>query len=195
MTIRLFSRPFVALLVAAAVAGCDGGEPPADGPADAPVSEEEAATDGAPDPGAPEPETDAPGAGVPDGGLEQWAADLRRGLEEVELAPRTSHDRVLELYTTRQEYIEMYYGPGGRITGDDHPELAEAVEEQEARFHELMELTGSDQRIQRERILGGVQELRLALNRTLELARERGVPLNPPDEPEGPESEDEGAGG
>lgn len=87
----------------------------------------------------------------------------------------------------------MYYGRGGRITGDDHPELARAVEEQEARFHELMELTGSDQQIQRERILGGVQELRLALNRTLELARERGIPLEPPEDPGRSEPEEEGA--
>lgn len=187
MTIPPSPRPFFALLLAAAVAACDGGGPPADGPAEAPGSEGEVAADGAPAP-------DTSETGVPDGGLEQWAADLRRGLEEVELAPRRSYDRVLELYTTRQEYIEMYYGAGGRITGDDHPELAEAVEEQEARFHELMELTGSDQQIQRERILGGVQELRLALNRTLELARERGVPLDPPEEPGPSESEEEAEG-
>lgn len=176
------SLVLVGLLSAASA--CGEGDAPAADPPDAATSQEAASSEEAAERGA-EAEADAAAqgrAGIPEGGLEQWVTDIRRGLEEVELNPRESAQRVLELYTTRQEYIELFYGPNGRITGEDHPELAEAVMAQEERFHELMELTGTDQRIQRERILGGVQELRLALNRTMERAQEAGVPLDRPDD-------------
>ncbi len=146
---------------------------------------EDAAPDGATDGSTVEAPESASGEGkdaaapseVPEGGLEQWVADIRRGLEGVELNPRDSRDEVEELYAQRQEPIETFYGAGGEITGDDYPELAEAVAEQEARFQDLMELTGTTLQIQRERILGAVQELRLALNRTLEIARDTDLPL------------------
>lgn len=84
-------------------------------------------------------------AGTPAGDIEQWIADIRSGLAGVEPAidenRSEAHKRVLDLYVTRQEYIEMYYGLAGRM--QPAPELAEAVKLNETRFHELMRLTGA----------------------------------------------------
>lgn len=84
-------------------------------------------------------------AGTPEGDLEEWIADVQNGLDSVtQQASANSadrHRRVLDLYVSRQEYIEMYYGPGGRLTPT--PQLSEAVKLAETRFHEVMRLTGS----------------------------------------------------
>ena len=84
-------------------------------------------------------------AGTPEGDLEDWIADVQNGLDTVaqQAAANSTdmHRRVLDLYVSRQEYIEMYYGPGGRLTPT--PQLSEAVKLAETRFHEVMRLTGS----------------------------------------------------
>lgn len=71
-----------------------------------------------------------------------WAADIRAGIAalpaRVEADPLAARQRAVELYVTRQERIEQTVGPG---TGSA-PDLAEAVHEAEARFHELMQLLG-----------------------------------------------------
>ena len=84
-------------------------------------------------------------AGTPEGDLEEWIADVQNGLETAaQQATGNSaemHRRVLDLYVSRQEYIEMYYGPGGRLMPT--PQLADAVKLAETRFHEVMRLTGT----------------------------------------------------
>lgn len=84
-------------------------------------------------------------AGTPEGDLEEWIADVQNGLDTVAQQGAGNsaemHRRVLDLYVSRQEYIEMYYGPGGRLTPT--PQLSEAVKLAETRFHEVMRLTGS----------------------------------------------------
>lgn len=165
--------PIVLLCLLVSAAGACGGEDSApDGATDGSTVETPESASGQGEDAVPAPTE------VPEGGLEQWVTDIRRGLEDVELNPRDSQDEVEELYRQRQEPIEAFYGAGGEITGDDYPSLADAVAEQDARFQDLMELTGTTLQIQRERILGAVQELRLALNRTLEIARETDLPLD-----------------
>lgn len=126
-------------------------------------------------PGGGAPQAAVP-SGIPEGGIERWVSDIRDGLEEVMADPSAAGSRVVSLYVGRQEYIEMFYGPGGQITGQDHPKLADAVMTQEARFHELMQLTGSD--APPEEVVAKVEELEGQLDRTLQEARQAGVPLD-----------------
>ncbi len=83
--------------------------------------------------------------GTPKGDVEEWIADVQTALDSVSAgltsAPDAVHRQVLDLYVTRQEYIEMYYGPGGRMTPTR--QLSDAVKLAETRFHELMRLTGA----------------------------------------------------
>ncbi|MGQ0813106.1 MAG: hypothetical protein ACT4O1_01410 [Gemmatimonadota bacterium] len=81
-------------------------------------------------------------AGTPGGDLGDWVKDIRDGIATV--APLVAKDAAaaqrmaLELYVTRQEYAEMYYGVAGRIKGS--AELAAAIETAEEHFHALMRL-------------------------------------------------------
>ncbi|MEX2281372.1 MAG: hypothetical protein WEE89_02665 [Gemmatimonadota bacterium] len=83
--------------------------------------------------------------GTPPGDLEEWIADVQTGLDTAtggsNVDAAAVHRQVLDLYVSRQEYIEMYYGPGGRMSPT--PALSEAVKQAEMRFHEVMRLTGS----------------------------------------------------
>jgi hypothetical protein len=84
-------------------------------------------------------------AGTPDGDLEQWVADMQRGLETMRSSlsgDRSALQRqVLDFYVGRQEYLEMYYGAGGRMSPTAG--LATAVKSAEDRFHVLIQMTGS----------------------------------------------------
>lgn len=77
---------------------------------------------------------------TPEGGVLEWVRDIRTGLDSVAALagsdPAAAQGAVLNLYVMRQEYLEGYYGPGGRLEAT--PELAEAIETNEARFHALM---------------------------------------------------------
>lgn len=77
---------------------------------------------------------------TPEGGVLDWLADIDAGLDSVpELVgsdPSAAQGAVLNLYVMRQEYLEMYYGPGGRL--ETTPDLAAAIEANEGRFHALM---------------------------------------------------------
>lgn len=91
----------------------------------------------------------APGSGgesdmifnTPEGGALDWLADIAAGLDTVPALvggdPAAAQTQVLNLYVTRQEYLEGYFGPGGRL--GTTPELAEAIKTNEARFHALMQ--------------------------------------------------------
>ena len=80
--------------------------------------------------------------GTPAGDLDAWTRDIRAGIERVpELlkSDRAAAQRAaLDMYITRQEYAEMYYGIDGRIKGS--PELSQAIETAEEPFHMLMQL-------------------------------------------------------
>jgi len=120
-------------------------------------------------------------SGTPAGGLGQWIAEVRAGLDTLpELAARdaaAARNEALLLYVNRQEYIEIYFGTTGRAVKDAR--LAEAVVTAEARFHELLTtvnaldraidvgaLRAAASRLSEEydRVLGRAAELRLDLD-------------------------------
>lgn len=80
--------------------------------------------------------------GTPEGDLGDWVADIQTGLKEVTTLAASdvpaAQRKALDLYVTRQEYSEMYYGVDGRNRATT--ELADAIEAAEERFHELMKL-------------------------------------------------------
>ncbi|HSL70404.1 MAG TPA: hypothetical protein VK864_09190 [Longimicrobiales bacterium] len=110
-------------------------------------------------------------AGTPAGDLEDWVRDLSAGLDTVaaSLADRSNaHSRVLALYVGRQEYLEMYYGPGGRMSPP--PDVAEAIKQAEARFHELMKLTGATPPADEKAVRDAIGGVRQQLERVLSLS-------------------------
>jgi hypothetical protein len=126
--------PFLALMTAASLAACDF------------TPEAEAATPPVAKPAAAaEPATVELIPGTPSGDLEQWVAEMRTSLETIKREAATdlpsAHRRTLDLYVTRQEYLEMYYGPGQRMAAP--AELGAAVKLNEDYFHALMGLTGA----------------------------------------------------
>ena len=83
--------------------------------------------------------------GTPEGDLGDWVKDIRRGIRTLPAMAATDAGKAqrtaIELYVTRQEYDEMYYGKQGRLHAS--PELAQAIATAEERFHELMKLLGT----------------------------------------------------
>jgi hypothetical protein len=84
--------------------------------------------------------------GTPPGDLGDWVGDIRKGIvtipELIGTDLAAAQQKALDLYVTRQEYAEMYYGVDGRIRASD--DLAAAIETAEGRFHELMKLLASE---------------------------------------------------
>ncbi len=129
--------------------------------------------------------------GTPAGGLADWVAEIRRGIADLPARagaePGEAQRRALDLYIGRQEYIELYYGPGGRLTSGEA--LGPAVKEAEARFHELMRMLGAAPAADSARVAAAVEALVAQLDRVVEEARAAGVSLAPssagvPPEPE-----------
>lgn len=79
--------------------------------------------------------------GTPANGYIDWVADLRAGLARVE-ADATASEReeslrlMQDLYATRHEYLEHYFGRGGALFVGDG--MAEAVARSAAELHDLM---------------------------------------------------------
>jgi hypothetical protein len=84
-------------------------------------------------------------AGTPAGDLDTWVKEMRAGIAQLPALLKddvaSAQRKALELYVTRQEYSEMYYGPHGRLRATD--ELASAIGTAEERFHALMKLLGT----------------------------------------------------
>jgi hypothetical protein len=80
--------------------------------------------------------------GTPAGDLADWVKDIRNGLDEIPALtkqnPADAQKKALDLYITRQEYAEMYYGLDGRNKASE--ELSAAIETAEERFHVVMQL-------------------------------------------------------
>lgn len=125
-----WSTTIAALVAAAAAGGCRGR-----GASDADAQNRPAAGSV---PTARGPVTLA--AGTPAGGLRDWTREVRSGLSEVpSLAVKdvtAAQKTALELYLTRQEYIEMYWGTSGKLTRGGA--LGPAVKEAETRFHLIL---------------------------------------------------------
>jgi hypothetical protein len=119
--------------------------------------------------------------GTPAGGLERWVGDIRSGIAPLPamaaVDPARAQQHALDLYLSRQEYIELYYGDRGRLAR--HPEVIAGVDAAEARFHELLRLLGRDPAPERAEIAGAVADLDEALRDLLGQARAAAVPLDP----------------
>lgn len=121
-------------------------------------------------------------ANTPAGGLEDWVRDIREGMRDVpSLAatdPVVAQRRALDLYVGRQEYIEMYWGPGRVLHSPERPELGEAVLAAEQVFHNVLQALAV-QPIDTSRVRAGVDSLAWRLGRVVEIAKDAGVTLIP----------------
>ena len=58
--------------------------------------------------------------GTPEGDLGDWVQNIIDGTaplpEEAKSDAGSAQRKALDLYVSRQEYIEMYYGPGGKLS-------------------------------------------------------------------------------
>jgi hypothetical protein len=80
--------------------------------------------------------------GTPSDGYLDWTAALRAGLDRVVPMAQTEREAALrmmqDLYSSRHEYLELYFGHGGVMYVGDG--LAEAVARSTAEFHALLGL-------------------------------------------------------
>ncbi len=111
-----------------------------------PAPDPDAAPTPVPVDSAAEPAPPGVGEDTPAPGLTELVAGIRSGIAvlpaAVEADPAAARQEAVRLYVTRQEEIERQWGPNG-VAGPS-PELSDAVEAAEGRFHGLMELMGSE---------------------------------------------------
>jgi hypothetical protein len=111
--------------------------------------------------------------GTPPGDLDDWVADMRAGLDTVASELKTDRaavqKRVIDIYVTRQEFAEQYYGPGGRM--GPTPELAASIKTAEDRFHELMLLTNASPPATEPAIRAAIDKVQQQLGRVAELSK------------------------
>ncbi len=143
-----------------------------------------AEAEAAPSPKPPAAISVAPSAlapGTPRGGLRDWIGDVRRGLvpipEEAVRDWSAAQRAALELYLTRQEYIEMYWGSDGKLTRGTA--LGPAVKEAETRFHDVLQQLLPGKVIQPAVMRVGIDSLSVQYDRVLAAAQRAGVPLDP----------------
>jgi hypothetical protein len=119
--------------------------------------------------------------GTPASGYVDWIADLRRGLARVadlaQTEPETARFTLEELYASRHEYLERYFGSGGAMYMGDG--LAQAVDRSAIHFQELMrQLATMDE--EPARIEESVRAAEQALYDVEEAARAAGLPPTAP---------------
>lgn len=121
---------------------------------------------------------------TPPGGLEQWVADIRTGLADLPQQAAedmaAAQNTALDLYIGRQEYLELYYGEVGRYRATD--ELATAITEDEAAFHQLLQLVNpaATTTADPEQIQAQLGLLNARLDEVLVQARAAGIDLTRP---------------
>lgn len=147
-----------------------------------------AAPEAAPAPAADAAVTDAASApaqtgfavGTPAGALPDWIAEIKQGIaslpEQAGKDPAGAQKRAMDLYLTRQEYIEMYWSAARLPTT---PALSQAVKDAETRFHELMGLVGPSSKADRGKVRAAVKALDAQYDVVLREARSARVKLNP----------------
>jgi hypothetical protein len=122
-------------------------------------------------------------ANTPPGGLEDWARDIADGLRDLPNQAATdipgAQRQALDLYVGRQEYIEMYWGPGRPLHPAADARLGEAVLSAEQKFHELLQMLAV-QPLDTARVRSEVDSLGARLNRVVGIAKETGAVLTPP---------------
>ena len=80
--------------------------------------------------------------GTPAGDEGDWIAEIRGGIKSLpamtKTDPAAAQKKALELYVTRQEYSEMYYGVNGR--NKVSVEMGNQIATAEQRFHDLLKI-------------------------------------------------------
>jgi hypothetical protein len=83
---------------------------------------------------------DVAAPGTPAGGYLDWIAELQSGLDRVAAVAVTDRETALrevqELYASRHEYLQIYFGDGGAMYVSG--ELAQAVERSADEFRSLI---------------------------------------------------------
>lgn len=132
--------------------------------------------------------------GTPPGGLAEWVGDIRAGLEPVPEQAATDASAalrtVLDLYVTRQEYIELYWGVNRPLFAGDVMDAE--VEEAERRFHVLMQLLQRPEAPEVSAVAEAVEAVRAQEAAVLETARSVGAVLDPRAAPRAAEAGDSG---
>ena len=117
---------------------------------------------------------DGDGEGV---SLTGWVDEIRTGIEplaaQVETDPAQTRMDAVGLYVTRMERIEQAFGPRGRVV--DNAALGHAVNEAEARFHDLMEILSVTPPPATADVAATVEALDSALVEVLDRGREAGA--------------------
>ncbi|MBI4520893.1 MAG: FTR1 family iron permease [Gemmatimonadetes bacterium] len=122
--------------------------------------------------------------GQPAGGLRDWVGDVSRGFREVVALAQAgdvpaARSRALDLYISRQEYIEIFYGAGGRLVAPTHAALATTVEDSETRFHELLQLVNASP-VDSAGLAAAMAAVEAQHQRVIAEAEAAGVPMMPP---------------
>jgi len=195
MTGRLCRCWIAVTCLAAACAGQTGGDAAADTDA-AGTAGTTPAVSPADDSGAGSQTDAAPAervAGTPPGGLLDWVATIADGtdrmLGEMGTDVAAAQRRILDLYVTRQEFIEMYWGVAGRLRPVGADRLAQLVTDAESSFHEALQKLAV-QPVDSAEIAAVADSINARLNRVVVEAKRLKVPLVP--RAEAPES---GGGG
>ncbi len=119
--------------------------------------------------------------GTPAGGLRDWIGDVRQGLggipAEAARDEASAQRAALELYLTRQEYIEMYWGVAGKLTRGTT--LGPAVKEAETRFHLVLAELQPGKKPQPAVLEREIASLGEQYDRVIAAAEQAGVPLDP----------------
>jgi hypothetical protein len=118
--------------------------------------------------------------GTPAGALPDWITEVKKGIADLpalsQKDPAGAQKRALDLYLTRQEYIEMYWSAARLPTT---PALSQAVKDAETRFHELLGLVGPSSKAGRARVKAAVKALDAQYDVVLREARRGNVKMNP----------------
>lgn len=121
--------------------------------------------------------------GTPPGGLESWLSDITSGMPTEGSALtsewRVLQQRLLELYVGRQEYVEMYWGPNGRLQGEGGLALGQSVLDLETAFHGVLQAVASVP-MDTSSVLSAAAEVKREAAAVWEAAKVSGLPLSPP---------------
>jgi len=124
--------------------------------------------------------------GTPAGGMEDWARDIQTGIRDLAAAAtRNSQEaqrEALDLYVSRQEYLELYWGPAGRLLPAGGEALGQAVLDAETGFHELLTLLTASP-VDSARVSERVDTVTARLERVLATARTVNATMVPPGNP------------
>ncbi len=135
------------------------------------------------DPGANSNSAVAATASRPPGSLTDWLSDMRTRVKTIPEKFATdavvAQQAVMDVYITRQEYVEAYYGAAGVVSKGG--QLGDAVMVAETMFHDLMKLVGATPKsdVSKVRVLTDSIDAQLA--KVAKLAVDAKVPLTPPD--------------